>query len=219
VEVDIENPEVEKYPEGSGEEDGPGRLACPSDHICPLRWQPAILLDPSTPTESPGRRRSPDRYTCGRVMHGRGTEEIGMGMLKEFREFAVKGNVIDLAVGIIIGAAFGKIVDSLVRDVVMPVVNAMLGGAVDFTNKYWVLSGTVPAGAPLDVAQKSAVVFAWGNFITVLLNFVILAFVIFWMVKSVNRMKSRFDSAPAAPAATPEDVVLLREIRDELRRK
>jgi large conductance mechanosensitive channel len=139
-----------------------------------------------------------------------------MGMLKEFREFAVKGNVIDLAVGIIIGAAFGKIVDSLVRDVVMPVINAMLGGAVDFTNKYWVLSGTVPTGAPLDVAQKSAVVFAWGNFITVLLNFVILAFVIFWMVKAVNRVKSRLDSAPAA---TPEDVVLLREIRDELKRK
>jgi large conductance mechanosensitive channel len=139
-----------------------------------------------------------------------------MGMLKEFREFAVKGNVIDLAVGIIIGAAFGKIVDSLVRDVVMPVINAMLGGAVDFTNKYWVLSGTVAAGAPLDVAQKSAVVFAWGNFITVLLNFVILAFVIFWMVKAVNRMKSRLD---AAAPATPEDVVLLREIRDELKRK
>jgi len=137
-------------------------------------------------------------------------------MLKEFREFAVKGNVIDLAVGIIIGAAFGKIVDSLVRDVVMPVINAMLGGAVDFTNKYWVLSGTVAPGTSLDVAQKSAVVFAWGNFITVLLNFIILAFVIFWMVKAVNRVKSRLDSAPAA---TPEDVVLLREIRDELKRK
>jgi len=137
-------------------------------------------------------------------------------MLKEFREFAVKGNVIDLAVGIIIGAAFGKIVDSLVRDVVMPVINAMLGGAVDFTNKYWVLSVTVAPGTSLDVAQKSAVVFAWGNFITVLLNFIILAFVIFWMVKAVNRVKSRLDSAPAA---TPEDVVLLREIRDELKRK
>jgi large conductance mechanosensitive channel len=140
-------------------------------------------------------------------------------MLKEFREFAVKGNVIDLAVGIIIGAAFGKIVDSLVRDVVMPVVNAMLGGAVDFTNKYWVLSGAVPPGTSLEAAQKTAVVFAWGNFITVLLNFVILAFVIFWMVKAVNRVKSRLDAAPAAPAATPEDVVLLREIRDELKRK
>lgn len=137
-----------------------------------------------------------------------------MGILKEFREFAVKGNVIDLAVGVIIGAAFGKIVDSLVKDVVMPMINAVLGGAVDFTNKYWVLSGSVPPGAPLDAAQKTGVVFAWGNFITVLLNFVILAFVIFWMVKAVNRVKNRLD---AVPAATPEDVVLLREIRDELR--
>ena len=139
-----------------------------------------------------------------------------MGMLKEFREFAVKGNVIDLAVGVIIGAAFGKIVDSLVKDVVMPVINAMLGGAVDFTNKYYVLSGTVAPGTSLDAAQKSAVVFAWGNFVTVLLNFVILAFVIFWMVKAVNRVKGRLDAAPAAP---PEDVVLLREIRDELKRR
>ncbi len=139
-----------------------------------------------------------------------------MAILKEFREFAVKGNVIDLAVGIIIGAAFGKIVDSLVKDVVMPVINAIFGGAVDFSNKYFVLSGNVPAGAPIDVAQKSGVVFAWGNFITVLLNFVILAFVIFWMVKAVNRVKSRLD---AAPAATPEDVALLREIRDELKKR
>jgi large conductance mechanosensitive channel len=139
-----------------------------------------------------------------------------MSILKEFREFAVKGNVIDLAVGIIIGAAFGKIVDSLVKDVVMPVINAIFGGAVDFSNKYWVLSGNVPAGAPIDVAQKSGVVFAWGNFITVLLNFVILAFVIFWMVKAVNRVKAGLD---AAPAATPEDVALLREIRDELKKR
>lgn len=137
-------------------------------------------------------------------------------MLKEFREFAVKGNVIDLAVGVIIGAAFGKIVDSLVKDVVMPLINATLGGAVDFTNKYWVLSGSVAPGAPLDAAQKTAVVFAWGNFLTVLLNFVILAFVIFWMVKAVNRVKSRLD---AAPAPTAEDVILLREIRDELKKR
>lgn len=139
-----------------------------------------------------------------------------MGMLKEFREFAVKGNVIDLAVGIIIGAAFGKIVDSLVKDVVMPVINAIFGGAVDFSNRYFVLSGNVPPGASLDVAQKSGVVFAWGSFITVLLNFIILAFVIFWMVKAVNRLKSKLD---AAAPATPEDVVLLREIRDELKRR
>jgi large conductance mechanosensitive channel len=139
-----------------------------------------------------------------------------MSILKEFREFAVKGNVIDLAVGIIIGAAFGKIVDSLVKDVVMPLINAVFGGAVDFSNKYWVLSGNVPPGAPIDVAQKSGVVFAWGNFITVMLNFIILAFVIFWMVKAVNRVKARLDAAPPPVA---EDVVLLREIRDELKKR
>jgi large conductance mechanosensitive channel len=139
-----------------------------------------------------------------------------MSVLKEFREFAVKGNVIDLAVGIIIGAAFGRIVDSLVKDVVMPLINARFGGAVDFSNKYWVLSGSVAPGAPLDAAQKTGVVFAWGNFVTVLLNFVILAFVIFWMVKAVNRVKSRLDAAAAPP---PEDVLLLREIRDELKKR
>jgi len=143
-----------------------------------------------------------------------------MGMLKEFRDFAVKGNVIDLAVGIIIGAAFGKIVDSLVKDVVMPVVNAVLGGSVDFSNKYWVLSGNVPEGATLEIAQKSGVVFAWGNFITVVLNFVLLAFVIFWMVRAVNRIRSQLDNEAApTPAAPPEDVALLREIRDELKKR
>jgi large conductance mechanosensitive channel len=135
-------------------------------------------------------------------------------MLKEFREFAVKGNVIDLAVGVIIGGAFGKIVDSLVKDVIMPLVNALFGGAVDFSNKYWVLSGTIAPGMPLEAAQKSGVVLAWGNFVTISINFVILAFVIFWMVKSVNRIRSEPAAAPAAP---PEDVVLLREIRDALK--
>ncbi len=139
-----------------------------------------------------------------------------MGMMKEFRDFAVKGNVIDLAVGIIIGAAFGRIVDSLVNDVVMPVINAVVGGKVDFTNQYVVLSGSVPPGTPLAAARTSAVVVAWGNFFTILLNFVILAFVIFWMIKAVNRLRSRLEST-APPAA--EDVVLLREIRDELRRR
>jgi large conductance mechanosensitive channel len=139
-----------------------------------------------------------------------------MSFMKEFREFAVKGNVIDLAVGVIIGAAFGRIVDSLVKDIVMPLINAVLGGTVDFTNKYWVLSGAVAPGTPLEAAQKSAVVFAWGNFVTILINFVLLALVIFWMIKAVNRVKARLD---AAPAATPEDVVLLREIRDELKRR
>jgi large conductance mechanosensitive channel len=142
-----------------------------------------------------------------------------MSFVKEFREFAVKGNVVDLAVGVIIGGAFGKIVDSIVKDVVMPVVNALLGGAVDFSNKYWVLSGNVPPGAPLDAAQKAGVVFAWGNFVTVLINFVLLALIIFWMVKAINRVRaSAEEPKAAAPAAPPEDVLLLREIRDSLKR-
>jgi large conductance mechanosensitive channel len=139
-----------------------------------------------------------------------------MSFMREFRNFAVRGNVIDLAVGVIIGAAFGRIVDSLVKDIVMPVINAILGGQVDFTNKYWVLSGSIPAGAPLDVAQKAGVVLAWGNFVTILINFILLAFVIFWMIKAVNRVKARFDAEPGPIA---EDVLLLREIRDELKRR
>ena len=145
-----------------------------------------------------------------------------MSMMKEFRDFAVKGNVIDLAVGVIIGAAFGKIVDSLVKDVIMPIVNVVAGGQIDFSNKYWVLSGTVASNASLADAQKSAVVFAWGSFLTVMINFVILAFIIFWMVKAVNRVKAAAETpapAPAAaPAPPPEDIVLLREIRDALKR-
>jgi large conductance mechanosensitive channel len=138
-----------------------------------------------------------------------------MGMMQEFREFALKGNVMDLAVGVIIGGAFGKIVDSLVKDVIMPIVNFIAGGQIDFSNKYWVLSGTVPPGAPLAEAQKVGTVFAWGSFATVAINFIILAFIIFWMVKSMNKLKRE---APAAPPAPPEDVVLLREIRDALKR-
>ncbi|HET7867720.1 MAG TPA: large conductance mechanosensitive channel protein MscL [Burkholderiaceae bacterium] len=142
-----------------------------------------------------------------------------MGIAKEFREFAVKGNVMDLAVGVIIGAAFGKIVDSLVKDVIMPVVNLVAGGQIDFSNKYWVLSGTVPAGASVAEAQKLGNVFAWGSFVTVMINFVILAFVIFMMVKQMNRIMRAAPPAPApAPAAPPEDIVLLREIRDALRK-
>jgi large conductance mechanosensitive channel len=139
-------------------------------------------------------------------------------MFKEFREFALKGNVMDLAVGVIIGAAFGKIVDSLVKDVIMPVINAILGGQVDFANKYWVLAGNVPAGAPLAEAQKAATVLAWGNFVTILINFILLAFVIFWMVKAMNRLRRQEEAAPAAPPPPPEDVVLLREIRDALKK-
>ena len=138
-----------------------------------------------------------------------------MGMMQEFREFALKGNVMDLAVGVIIGGAFGKIVDSMVRDVIMPLVNFVSGGQIDFSNKYWVLSGAIPPGAPLAEAQKAGTVFAWGSFVTVSINFIILAFIIFWMVKTMNKIKRE---APAAPAAPPEDVVLLREIRDALKR-
>jgi large conductance mechanosensitive channel len=145
-----------------------------------------------------------------------------MGMMQEFKDFAVKGNVVDLAVGVIIGAAFGKIVDSLVKDLVMPVVGAIFGG-LDFSNKF-ILLGAVPNGkdgSPVAMTYKAlseagAPMFAYGNFITIALNFLILAFIIFQMVKAFNRMKA---AEPAAPApATPEDVVLLREIRDSLKK-
>ncbi len=141
-----------------------------------------------------------------------------MSMISEFREFALKGNVVDLAVGVIIGAAFGKIVDSLVGDVIMPMVSALFG-KLDFSNLFLVL-GQVPAGTAmtLDALKKAGVpVLAYGNFITISINFLLLALVIFLMVKQINRL--RRTSAPApAPAAPPEDVVLLREIRDSLRR-
>lgn len=141
-----------------------------------------------------------------------------MGMMQEFKQFALKGNVMDLAVGVIIGAAFGKIVDSLVKDVIMPVVNLVAGGQIDFSNKYWVLSGSVPPGASVAEAQKLGNVFAWGNFVTVMINFAILAFVIFMMVKQMNRIVKAAPPPPAAPPATPEDTLLLREIRDALKR-
>ncbi len=140
-----------------------------------------------------------------------------MGMVKEFKEFALKGNVMDLAVGVIIGAAFGKIVTSLVDDIIMPVVGRVTGG-LDFSNLFLPLA-EVPAGtAPSLAAVREAgvPVLAWGNFVSILINFLILAFVIFQMVKVMNRLK-REQPAPA-PAAPPEDVVLLREIRDALRR-
>ena len=140
-----------------------------------------------------------------------------MGMMKEFREFAVKGNVIDLAVGVIIGAAFGKIVDSVVSDLIMPVIGAVVG-KLDFSSLFVVL-GSVPPGTAmtLDALKKAGVpVLAYGNFITVSVNFAILAFIIFLMVKQMNRMRK--EAPPAAPAPTPEEVVLLREIRDSLRK-
>lgn len=140
-----------------------------------------------------------------------------MSFASEFREFALKGNVVDLAVGLIIGAAFGRIVDSAVNDLIMPVVGRVIGN-VDFSNMYVVLSD-IPPDVPNTLAALKAAgvpVIAYGNFLTVLLNFIILAFVIFIMVKQINRL--RREAPPPAPAAPPEDVVLLREIRDSLRR-
>ena len=143
-----------------------------------------------------------------------------MSIAQEFKEFAVKGNVVDLAVGVIIGGAFGKIVDSVVNDLIMPIVGRVLGG-LDFSN-YFIALKEVPAGVAMTLAEvkKAGVpVFAWGNFLTTAINFLILAFIIFMMVKQINRLK-REQRAPAAaaPAAPPEDVLLLREIRDALKK-
>jgi len=142
----------------------------------------------------------------------------GFHMLKEFKAFAIKGNVMDLAVGVIIGAAFGKIVDSAVNDLIMPIVSALIG-RLDFSNFFLAL-GTPPSGTPmtLEALKKAGVpVFAYGNFITVAVNFVLLAFIIFVMIKQINRLKNA--EPPPAPPATPEDVLLLREIRDNLRQR
>lgn len=141
-----------------------------------------------------------------------------MGFMSEFRQFAVKGNVVDLAVGVIIGGAFGKIVDSVVNDLIMPLVSKIFGG-LDFSSYYLALADQ-PGGLPLVEAKKLGAVFAWGNFLTVALNFVILAFIIFLMVRQINRLRALHEkpAAPAAPAPTPEDIVLLREIRDSLKK-
>jgi len=141
-----------------------------------------------------------------------------MGFFSEFKEFAVKGNVVDLAVGVIIGGAFGKIVDSVVNDLIMPLVGKAVGG-LDFSNYYIALAGQ-QAGLPLLEAKKAGAVFAYGSFITVALNFAILAFIIFLMIRQINRIKRAEAPAPAAaaPAPTPEDIVLLREIRDSLKK-
>ena len=142
-----------------------------------------------------------------------------MSFTSEFKEFAMKGNVVDLAVGVIIGAAFGKIVDSIVKDLIMPVVGRLFGG-LDFSN-YLVTLAAPPANysGPMtyEALTKAGVpLFAYGNFITVAINFVILAFIIFVMVKQINRLKA--DAPPAPAPATPEDVMLLREIRDSLKK-
>jgi large conductance mechanosensitive channel len=141
-----------------------------------------------------------------------------MAIVQEFKEFAIKGNVMDLAIGVIIGAAFGKIVDSVVNDLIMPIIGRVTGG-LDFSN-YFLALKEVPAGTPmtLDAVKKAGVpVFAYGNFITIALYFVILAFIIFMMVKWINKLK-REAPPPAAPAEPPEEVKLLREIRDSLKK-
>ena len=140
-----------------------------------------------------------------------------MSIVSEFKEFAVKGNAMDLAVGVIIGAAFGKIVDSIVKDLIMPIIGAVFGG-FDFSNLFVAL-GTVPEGAAMTLdglREANVPVFAYGNFITILFNFIILAFIVFIIVRQLNRLKK--EAPPAAPAATPEDIVLLREIRDSLKK-
>jgi large conductance mechanosensitive channel len=142
-----------------------------------------------------------------------------MSFVSEFKQFAMKGNVVDLAVGVIIGAAFGKIVDSIVKDLIMPLVGRILGG-LDFSNFFVMLANPAPDyKGPLtyDALTKAGVpLFAYGNFITVAINFVILALIIFVMVKQINRLKEDAPPPPAPP--TPEDVVLLREIRDSLKK-
>ncbi len=147
------------------------------------------------------------------------------GFIKEFQEFAIKGNMMDLAIGVIIGGAFGKIIDSIVNDLVMPVINFILGGQVNFDNLFWVLrlpdgySGPMTAA---DLAKAGAVVFAWGHFLTIFVNFILLALVVFILVKMVNNARRRFEEPEPAPAPavpeTPENILLLREIRDSLKK-
>jgi len=145
-----------------------------------------------------------------------------MSMVQEFKDFAVKGSVVDLAVGVIIGGAFSGIVTSLVKDLIMPVVGLVTGG-LDFSNKF-VLLGTIPPsfkGSPesySDLQKAGVAVLGYGSFITVAINFLILAFIIFLMVKSINKLRAPQAVAPAAPPAPSEDVLLLREIRDSLRK-
>jgi large conductance mechanosensitive channel len=138
-------------------------------------------------------------------------------MLKEFKEFAMKGNVVDLAIGVVIGAAFGKIVESMVGDIMMPLIGAVLGG-LNFDNYFIGLAKSVTATNIADAAKQGAVL-AYGKFITVAINFTIVAFVLFMVVKGMNKMKKAEAAAPAAPAAPPAQEVLLGEIRDLLKKK
>lgn len=142
-----------------------------------------------------------------------------MSIVKEFKEFAIKGNMIDLAVGVIIGGAFSKIVDSLVKDIIMPIITMITGGGVDFTQKFVVLGQNPNNLQSLSELQKAGInVLTYGNFLTIFINFIILAWVVFLMVKVINRVRRKEEAAPA-PAKTPEDIELLREIRDELKNR
>jgi len=143
-----------------------------------------------------------------------------MSIIQEFKEFAVKGNVMDLAVGVIIGGAFGKIIDSMVKDIIMPVVSWILGGDVDYSNWFVVLGDNPNNVTNLAEAQAAGLnVFAYGNFLTILINFLLLAWVVFWLVKLMNKLRRTQEAEEPAPAATPEDIELLREIRDELKKR
>ena len=143
-----------------------------------------------------------------------------MSIVQEFKEFAIKGNMMDLAIGVIIGVAFGKIVDSLVKDIIMPIITLITGGGVDFTQKFIVLGDNPENLQSLDALTKAGInVLTYGNFLTILINFIILAWVVFLMVKMLNRMRRTKEEVPAAPAPTPEDIQLLREIRDELKQR
>ncbi|NDK55813.1 large conductance mechanosensitive channel protein MscL [Pontibacter sp. BT213] len=137
-------------------------------------------------------------------------------MIKEFKEFALRGNVMDLAIGIIIGAAFSGLVNSVVNDLFMPLVGSLIGD-MDFSNLYVPLSSEVPSGLALEEARKLGAVFAWGNFITVLLNFLILALIIFMIIKGMNRLMRKKAAAPDVPPAPTKEEVLLTEMRDALR--
>lgn len=148
--------------------------------------------------------------------------------LQEFQQFAVRGNMIDLAVGVIIGAAFSKIIDSLVSDVITPIISFILGGEVDFSSQYLVLrrpEGYTGPETQEALTEAGAVLFSWGNFVTVSINFILLAFVVFCLVKAVNSARNRLlhqeaeQAEDPAPAPDPDDVVLLREIRDLLQQK
>ena len=143
-----------------------------------------------------------------------------MSIVQEFKEFAVKGNVMDLAVGVIIGGAFGKIIDSMVKDILMPVISWILGGDVDYSNWFFILGDNPNDITNLAAAQEAGLnVFAYGDFLTILINFLLLAWVVFLLVKVMNKLRRKQEEEPTAPEVTPEDIALLREIRDELKKK